>query len=185
MTPHSLAFYLSVVTTGTVLGAKPADTPERVAALLGPDFAENSLDDTGMWRDYGLAEFYWTRSSAAGPWEGHHFSLQVHRLAHGGTGKLVGEAVRDRYGRFGRRLRFEKLRRLLERRGTALLEVPDPWNGPHYRLYWQPESQVAVSVVGEREEYLTPRNLQPGDVCRISAPMTPEEVARHRSHGRG
>ncbi|WP_424888226.1 hypothetical protein [Streptomyces sp. XH2] len=181
MTPHSLAFYMGVVTTGTVLGARPADTPDRVAAVLGPDFAENSPDDTNMWRDYGLAEFFWTRESAGHPWQGHHFSLQVHRLAHGG--KVVDDAVRARYGRFARRLRFEKLQRLLERRGTTLLEIPDPWNAPNYRLYWQPESQVSVSVVAEREEYLTPGNLRPGDVYRISAPMPPEQVERHLSYG--
>lgn len=30
LTPYSLAFYLNVVTSGTVLGAQPADTPEEV-----------------------------------------------------------------------------------------------------------------------------------------------------------
>ncbi|MFF3414930.1 hypothetical protein ACFYW9_09550 [Streptomyces sp. NPDC002698] len=31
MTPHSLAFYLDVITSGTVLGAKPTDSPDQVA----------------------------------------------------------------------------------------------------------------------------------------------------------
>ncbi len=88
LTPHSLAFYVDVVTSGTVLGAKPTDSPDRVTAILGSDFAENSLNDHIMWRDYGMAEFSWVRESPDSPWEGHHFTLQVHRLSHWG-GSIV------------------------------------------------------------------------------------------------
>ncbi|WP_308312632.1 hypothetical protein [Streptomyces sp. ISL-11] len=167
---------MNVVTSGTVLGAKPTDTPDRVTEALGPDFAENSFHDSSMWRDYGMAEFFWHRESAEHPWTGTHFSLQVHRLADCG-GKVVNGTIRDRYGRFDRRLRFEKLRRLLERRGTRLVEVPElDVQSPCYRTYWQPDSLVSVTVIGAHEEFMTPDNLRIGDVYRISGPMSPEEV---------
>ncbi|MEU1373242.1 hypothetical protein ABZ442_06210 [Streptomyces triculaminicus] len=186
MTPHSLAFYLDVIASGTVLGAKPTDTPDRVAELLGPDFGENSFDVHSMWRDYGMTEFFWSRESADHPWSGHHFTLQVHRLAHGRR-EAVEETLRARYGRFERRLRFEKVRRLLAKRGTALVEVPeDPVQAPYYRTFWQPDSLVAVSVIGAREEGITPSGLRVGDVYSVTGPMTPDEVeyrtARHRRH---
>ncbi|MDN3293992.1 hypothetical protein QWM81_08020 [Streptomyces ficellus] len=176
MTPYSLAFYVDVVTTGTVLGLRPTDSPDRVAEVLGPDFAENSFDNRGMCRDYGLAEFFWDRASANRPWSGHHFTLQVHRLAHGGR-TLANERLRARYGRFAPRLRFEKLQRLLQRRGVPLLEIPaGPANAPYYRAFWQPDSQVAVSVIGTYGEYSTPDKLRVGDVYTIHAPMTADEV---------
>ncbi|MFI9719934.1 hypothetical protein ACIHFE_09800 [Streptomyces sp. NPDC052396] len=174
MTPYSLAFYLHVVTSGSVLGARPADTPQRVAELLGTDFAENSFDDQSMWRDYGLVEFFWDRQSAGQPWSGHHFTVQVHRLAHGAS-SVPGALLRSRYGRFDRRLRFAKLRRLSERRGTELVEVPHV-QAPCYRTFWQPESLTSVTVIGAHEEYVTPGNLRVGDVYSIGAPTRPEKV---------
>lgn len=181
MTPYSLAFYMDVVTTGTVLGVGPADPPDRATGALGPNFAENVFGHHTMFRDYGLAEFYWDRSAADQPWSGHHFSLQVHRLAHRDR-TLVNEALRARYGRFTPRLRFPKLRRLLERRGVPLLEIPeDPANAPYFRTFWQPHSQVAVSVIGTYGEYSTPDNLRVGDVYRIQAPMTAGEVEWRRA----
>ncbi|MEU8684074.1 hypothetical protein [Streptomyces sp. NPDC048611] len=182
MTPYSLAFYLDVVTHGTVLGAPPTATPEQVTEALGTDYAENSLHPTQMWRDYGLAEFSWQRASPDRPWTGHHFTLQVHRLA-GGGGKVAGERLRSRYGRFDRRLRFEKLRRLLERRGTPLVEVPEyPSQSAHYRVYWQPDSQVSVRVIRAHGRYATPDDLRVGDVYHILAPMTHGEVEWRTSH---
>ncbi|OEJ62188.1 hypothetical protein BGM19_33345 [Streptomyces agglomeratus] len=176
MTPHSLAFYMDVVTTGTVLGVRPTDSPGRVTEVLGPDFSQNSFDDQSMFRDYGLAEFFWHRARADHSWSGHHFTLQVHRLAPRG-GSLVNEALRARYGRFTPRVRFEKLRRLLHRRGVPLPEIPEiPGNAPYYRTFWQPDSQVAVSVIGTYGEYRTPDKLRVGDVYSIQAPVTAAEV---------
>ncbi|MEV6397416.1 hypothetical protein AB0M39_22035 [Streptomyces sp. NPDC051907] len=181
MTPYSLAFYLDVVTTGTVLGLRPTDSPDRVTEVLGPDFAENSFDDSSMWRDYGLAEFFWDRASAGLPWSGRHFTLQVHRLARRDR-TLVNDALRARYGRFAPRLRFEKVRRLLERRGVPLLEIPEASaNAPYYRSFWQPESKVAVSVIGACGEYSTPDRLRLGDVYSIHAPMAAAEVEWRRA----
>lgn len=181
MTPHSLAFYVDVVTTGTVLGAGPADSPERVTELLGPAFVENAFGDQSMWRDYGLTEFYWDRARAGHPWSGHHFTLQVHRLAHRNR-TLADDLLRARYGRFARRLRFEKLQRLLLRRGVRLKEVPaTPVSAPYFRTFWQPDSQVAVTVVGTYGEYSTPDGLRVGDVYRLHAPMTAEEVEWRRA----
>ncbi|MFE0632711.1 hypothetical protein ACFW3D_37875 [Streptomyces sp. NPDC058864] len=184
MTPYSLAFYMDVITTGTVLGLGPADSPDRVTAALGPDFAENAFGDLSMCRDYGLAEFYWLRDSADRPWTGHHFSLQVHRLAFRDR-TLVNDVLRARYGRFTPRLRFEKLRRLLERRGVPLLEIPEiPANAPYFRTFWQPGSLAAVSVVGTYDRYSTPDDLRVGDVYKVHAPVSAEEVEWRRARGK-
>ncbi|MEV5596094.1 hypothetical protein [Streptomyces sp. NPDC052496] len=180
MTPYSLAFYLDVVTTGTVLGLRHTDAPGRVAEVLGPDFGENLFSEHSLGYSYALPEFFWDRASGDAPWTGHHFTLQVHRLAHRSRDH-VDEAIRARYGRFAPRLRFEKLRRLLERRGVPLVEVPDPWNAPHYRMFWQPESQVSVCVVSCYGEFLTPDRLRVGDVYHIQAPMTAEQVEARRA----
>ncbi|MCX5315536.1 hypothetical protein [Streptomyces sp. NBC_00154] len=181
MTPYSLAFYVDVVTTGTVLGVGPAAPPDRVTMALGSNFGENTFDDHSMCRDYGLAEFFWDRASAEHTWSGHHFTLQVHRLAYRDRA-LVNETVRARYGRFTPRLRFEKLQRLLERRGVPLLEIPEiPANSPYFRTFWQPDSRVAVSVIGTYGEYSTPDNLRVGDVYKIQAPMAAEEVEWRRA----
>lgn len=176
MTPYSLAFYVDVVTTGALLGAGPSASPDHVTEALGRDFAENSFGDHSMCRDYGLAEFYWDRVCAEQPWSGHHFTLQVHRLAYRDR-TLVNGTLRARYGRFTPRLRFGKLRRLLDRRGVPLLEVPQiPANAPYFRTFWQPGSMVAVNVIGTYGTYSTPDNLRVGDVYSIQAPMTAEEV---------
>lgn len=171
---------MDVVTTGTVLGVRPTDSPDRVTEVLGADFGENIFGDHSMCRDYGLAEFHWDRASADHPWSGHHFTLQVHRLAYRGR-TLTNETLRARYGRFTPRLRFAKLQRLLHRRGVPLLEIPDPGNAPYYRTFWQPDSQVSVSVIGTYGEYSTPDNLRVGDVNSIQSPTTAAEVEWRRS----
>ncbi|MGW1793220.1 hypothetical protein ACWCO0_01760 [Streptomyces tubercidicus] len=181
MTPYSLAFYVDVVTTGSLLGVRPADSPDRVSSVLGSNFGENTFGDRSMCRDYGLAEFFYDRACADHPWSGHHFTLQVHRLAYRDH-TLVNDTLRAQYGRFTPRLRFEKLQRLLERRDVPLVEIPEiPVNAPYFRTFWQPDSQVAVSVIGTYGEYSTPDNLRVGDVYSIQAPMAAEEVERRRA----
>ncbi|MER6050578.1 hypothetical protein ABT168_24575 [Streptomyces sp. NPDC001793] len=179
MTPHSLAFYVDVVTTGTVLGAKPTDSPDRVTTILGTDFAENSLDDHNMWRDYGMVEFFWIRESPDHPWEGHHFTLHVHRLSYWG-GSIVNGAIRERYGRFDRHLRFDKLERLLAKRGARLEDVPDV-NAPAFTLHWQPDSQASVMAFRAHEKGERRRGSdRVGDVYVISSPMSAEQVEWNR-----
>ncbi|WP_418961173.1 hypothetical protein [Streptomyces tritici] len=179
MTPHSLAFYLDVITSGTVLGARPTDSPEQVTAILGSGFAENSFDDQSMWRDYGMVEFFWCRESRDDPWVGHHFTVQVHRLSSLGGG-MVNEAMRERYGRFGRHLRFDKLERLLARRGVHLEDVPDP-NAPAYSLHWQPVSEVSVLTYRAHERSPARRGGgRLGDVYAVSSSMSAEQVAWYR-----
>ncbi|MDJ0382317.1 hypothetical protein [Streptomyces sp. G-G2] len=181
MTPYSLAFYVDVVTTGSLLGVGPADSPDRVTEALGSSFAENSFGKGSMFRDYGLAEFSWERTSGSAPWTGLHVTLQVHRLAYRDP-HVVNDALRARYGRFAHRLRFDTLRRLLERRGVPLGEIPEyPCNAPYFRTFWQPDSRVAVTVIGAHGENSTPDNLRVGDVYSIRAPMTPEEVTALRA----
>ncbi|MEV7279851.1 hypothetical protein [Streptomyces sp. NPDC093111] len=167
--------------SGTVLGAKPTDSPDQVSAILGSDFVENSLAESSMWRDYGLVEFFWVRESRAHPWEGNHFSLQVHRLSYGAS-RIVSKAIRERYGRFDRHLRFDKLQRLLANRGACLEDVPDA-NAPAFTLHWQPASQVSVMAFRERDCGRGRRrgNDLVGDVHKISSSMTAEQVAWSRA----
>lgn len=183
MTPHSLAFYVDVVTTGTVLGVGPAHSPEHLAKVLGPDFAEDTFSDHSMCRGYGFAEFSYDRASADHPWSGRHFSLYVHRLAYRNRNRAnVHDVLRARYGRFTSRLRFEKLRRLLARRGVPLVEIPEvPTFAPYFRTFWQPDSQVAISVIGTYGEHETPDNLRVGDVYSIRGPLAAEEVEWRRA----
>ncbi|MEU5657244.1 hypothetical protein ABZ802_16700 [Streptomyces sp. NPDC047737] len=187
MTPYSLAFYVDAVRTGTVLGLRPSDSPGRVADVMGTDFAENRAGKRAMFRDYGLAEFHWQRAAAGDPWSGHHFSLQVHRLVHGDR-TAPGEVLGARYGRFAPRLPFEKLRRLLDRRGVPLVEIPEPAaNAPRFRTFWQPGSLTAVHFIGARDPHRAPGELRVGDVYRIEAPVTAQQVAwrEERARGRG
>ncbi|GGV88355.1 hypothetical protein GCM10015535_39610 [Streptomyces gelaticus] len=180
MTPHSLAFYMDVIRSGTVLGAKPTDSPDQVTAILGSDFAENSFDDQSMWRDYGMAEFFWGRKSRDHPWVGHHFTLQVHRLSSLG-GSIVNRVIRERYGRFDRHLRFDKLERLLAKRGVRMEDVPDS-NAPAYTLHWQPVSQVSVLACGAHERGKHRRGGERiGDVNAVSSSMSAEQVAWYRA----
>ncbi|MFJ5216737.1 hypothetical protein ACIP98_18715 [Streptomyces sp. NPDC088354] len=159
----------------------PTESPDRATEVLGPDVAENVIGRYSMVRDYGLAEFHWTRASRGEPWEGHHVTLQVHRLAHRDR-RLVNETLRARYGRFAPRLRFEKLRRLLERRGVPLVEIPEHTaNAPYFRTFWQPRAQVGISVIGTHGEYSTPDRLRVGDVYKIHVPMTTREVEWRRT----
>ncbi|MEU8563393.1 hypothetical protein AB0C45_18100 [Streptomyces cyaneofuscatus] len=58
-----------------------------------------------------------------------------------------------------------------------LHEIPEPSpNGPYFRTFWQPDSQVALSVIGTYGEYSTPENLRVGDVYSVQAPMAAGEV---------
>ncbi|MFE6184958.1 hypothetical protein ACFQ6U_11100 [Streptomyces sp. NPDC056465] len=176
MTPYSLAFYVHTVTTGTILGLRPDDSPDRVAAVMGTDYAESAFGRRALLRDYGLAEFHFHRDRGGAPWAGHHFSLQVHRLARRDRA-VPGEVLRARYGRFAPRLRFEKLQRLLDRRGVPLVEIPEtPANGPQYRTFWQPGSRTAVSFIAVRGDGDRPGAPPAGDVYRIHAPVTAAEV---------
>ncbi|MER5612384.1 hypothetical protein [Streptomyces sp. NPDC002215] len=179
MTPHSLTFYIDVIASGTVLGAKPTDTPDQVTAILGSDFAENTLDGLSMWRDYGMVEFFWGRESRDHAWTGHHFTLQVHRLSAGGG--TVNRVIRERYGRFDRHLHYDKLERLLTRRGVHMEDVPDS-NAPAYTLHWQPASQVSVMVCRSHEREVPRRgSARIGDVYAVSSSMSAEQVAWYRS----
>ncbi|MFC4331102.1 hypothetical protein ACFPC0_25655 [Streptomyces andamanensis] len=182
MTPHSLAFYLDVIASGTVLGAGPTDSPDQVTAILGTDFAENTHGSGSMWRDYGMVEFFWQRESRRHPWEGHHFTVQVHRLSRGGG--VVNRVLRERYGRFGRHVPFAKLERLAAARGVRLEDVPNP-NTPTHTLHWQPASQVSVLTHRSPVPGIRGRGgARRGDVHALSSSMTAGQVALYTSlHG--
>ncbi|MFI6144454.1 hypothetical protein [Streptomyces sp. NPDC051109] len=127
-----------------------------------------------------MVEFFWDRESRDHPWAGHHFTLQVHRLASVGGG-VVNGVIRERYGRFGRHLRFDRLERLLAKRGMRMEDVPDS-NAPAYSLHWQPGSQVSVMASRTHERAKGRRGGgRIGDVYAVSSSMTAEQVAWYRA----
>ncbi|MFH8411153.1 hypothetical protein ACH4FX_41245, partial [Streptomyces sp. NPDC018019] len=89
---------------------------------------------------------------------------------------IVSRAVRDRYGRFDRHLRYEKLERLLKKRGVPLEDAPDV-NAPAFTQHWQPTSQVSVLVSRDHEAW---GNGRVGGVYAIYSSVSAEEVARNR-----
>jgi hypothetical protein len=124
-----MRFFVDAVLTGRVLGIDANATPEEATSVLGDDFAENQFYEDAMWRDYGVVEVAWMRTSAAGPWHGHHISIQAHRLAGANGDKGDGPMnanVRAAYGGFDTRLRFEELQEALSAHDCALTPAMRP-----------------------------------------------------------
>lgn len=96
-------------------------------------------------------------------------------------GRCVNRAVRERYGRFDRRLRCDELARLLAGRGMHLEHVPGP-DAPEYTMHRQPASQVSVLTrrALEREERRPGACV--GDVYAIFSSTRAGQVARHRRY---
>lgn len=164
-----MKFFEDIVIIGSVLGADPTSGPDEVTAILGTDFAENRRSQQ-MWRDYGLVEFFWQRRSGDLPWQGTHFTVQVHRLTSAGTG-VVNDNLRQRYGAIEPMPSFEALRTAVERHGLQLVELPGA--SPGCAEFWQPESQASVLVsTGEGDS---------GRVVKISVPLTADAVAVRRN----
>ncbi|MEU2237301.1 hypothetical protein [Streptomyces vietnamensis] len=112
---------------------------------------------------------------------GRHFTLQVHRLSSLGSG-AVNPVIRERYGRFARRLRYGKLERVLAGRGAHMEDVPDP-NGPAYTLHWQPDSQVSVPACRAARGRHGRRGggERIGDVYAVYSSTSAEQVAFYRA----
>ncbi|WP_156313252.1 hypothetical protein [Micromonospora sp. HK10] len=162
-----LDFFVDVVVSGALLGVGLADSPDDVARALGSDLAEG-CDRVAMRRDYGLVEFYWARRDRSHPWHASSFTVQVHRLASiDVTGALV-----QRYGPFGRQLRFARLNAELERLGYQLEKITQEADAG-YRLYWLAESRMSLAVATTPHGEL----IDAGDVWSISAPHLPETVS--------
>lgn len=147
-----LDFFVDVVVSGAVLGVGLTDSPDEVARTLGGDFAEDQ-NRVVMRRDYGLVEFSWARRPGSDSWQATGFTVQAHRL----TRITVIDALVQRYGPFGRQLRFTQLNAELDRLGYHLQEITDQADAD-YRRYWLAESRISllVATIG----------YQDGDRCR-------------------
>jgi hypothetical protein len=121
-----LRFFVDAVLTGRVLGIDAAATPAEATSALGDDYAENQFHDDAMWRDYGIVEVHWVRTSVTDPWLGHHISIQTHRLGGDGDHDPMNANVRAAYGGFPSRLRFDSLQAGLSARGGGLTPVTRP-----------------------------------------------------------
>lgn len=146
-----------------MLGADQTWSPERVADLLGGGYGENIPSKYAMWRDHGLAEFFWQRSIPRGPWEGTHFSVQAHRLA-ARDSSLVNPLIQKRYGPFDGPIALADVTALLSARGVELTEVPYKPDPDEIRTFWQPASRTLVYVVAG--EYYG----RAGDVYKVVNP---------------
>jgi hypothetical protein len=154
-----MAFFVHVVSTGMVLGVDSTMSPDAVTERLGPDFAENH-DGPCMWRDYGTIEFFWERLPGSPGWRGTHFSVQVHRLD--GDPQWMNDRVRQMYGPFRARLRFEHLAAELAASGCNVVEVPRPaWD---VREFAHRPTRATVLVASAAAN----RWLDDGDVWHIS-----------------
>lgn len=168
-----LDFFVDVVVSGGVLGVGLTDSPDEVARRLGGDFAE----DRGravMRRDYGLVEFFWARRPGSDSWQATGFTVQALRLA----SIAVTDALVQRYGPFGRQLRFTQLNAELNRLGYHLQEITDQADAD-YRRYCLAESRIALLVATTGYLGL----VDAGDVWSISASHPPELVAARRLGG--
>jgi hypothetical protein len=121
-------FFVDAILTGRVLGIGPTATPDEATSALGGDYTENQLYEDAMWRDYGVVEVHWTRTSPMGPWLGHHISIQTHRLGDDDDPDWdpMNANIRDAYGNFRTRLRFDALQEALSARACVLIPLTRP-----------------------------------------------------------
>lgn len=160
-----LEFLADVIRSGSVLGADWTCSPDEIAGILGADFAEN-LHRDGMWRDYGVVEFFWDRH-ADGSWIGSHFTVQLHRLARGGQ-HLGNKTIEERHGPTPSRIPWQQLKSTLDAHHVPLLEI-----GPDDDVirWWQPESGTIIYVAGDNPSpHSNVSIVDSGDVYAISAP---------------
>lgn len=169
-----LDFFVDVTVSGAVLGVGQTESPDDVARTLGDAFVEDRTRAT-MRRDYGLAEFSWTRWPGSDSWQATGFTVQAHRL----SSITVVEALVQRYGPFDRHLRFTQLNAELNRLGYHLQEITDQADAG-YRRYWLAESRISLLVATTAYQDL----VDAGDVWSIGAPHPPELVAAGRLGGR-
>ncbi|MFB9237706.1 hypothetical protein ACFFWC_19455 [Plantactinospora siamensis] len=170
-----LEFFVDVVVTGAVLGVGLADSPEQVTRVLGEDFVDDAAG-TRLRRDYGLVEFFWSRPKGTPEWRAAGFTVAAHRLPWVG----IAGPLLDRYGQFGDRLPFDRLRERLSRYGYRLRDITTAADGGDHRRFWLADSQTAVTVATSGWE----GRLAAGDVWSIEAPWPPEQVAAGQLSGR-
>jgi len=143
-----LEFAADAIVSGTVLGIDVSWSPDQVAKVMGEHFGVGHWRGS-MRRDYGVVEFFWEGSDRQG-WQGHHFTIQIHRLTVNQTRKRLNKAIKKRYGSFDSTLLFTELESILRERNISLIELPNPSEG--YREYWQPQTLMSTLVVDSGEE---------------------------------
>lgn len=116
-----LDFHAHVAARGDALGAGTGSEPAEWEAALGPDYLDDRSEDL-LRRDYGLVELSFQKSDDTWPCFG--VSIQVHRLLPGAA--AVPRPLRDAYGEFARRVRFDELRDMI----TGLGHTVEPDDAP-------------------------------------------------------
>ncbi|MFD4588408.1 hypothetical protein [Streptomyces sp. NPDC058434] len=163
-----LDFYAHVAARGDVLGAGTGSEPAEWEAALGTDYLDDRSEDL-LRRDYGLVELSFQKSDDTWPCFG--VSIQVHRLLPGAA--AVPRPLRDAYGEFARRVRFDELRDVI----TGLGHTVEPDDAPpvtDMHRYRVSGSGARIVVVADPDPYgygdpdpHDPDERQVGDVWSI------------------
>ncbi|MFI5706135.1 hypothetical protein ACIA78_39620 [Streptomyces xanthochromogenes] len=165
-----LDFYAHVATRGEVLGVGIGSRPADWEAALRSSYTDNRSPGL-MQRDFGLVELSFQEADGAKPdWSCFGIGVEVHRLLHGAT---VPPPLRDAYGQFSRRARFDDLSALILRAGYSIEPDNDDTTEDIHR-YRVPESGARIFVVADADPYGygvdpdDPDERQVGDVFGIS-----------------
>jgi len=121
----TLELCVEALGNGTARGVSPSAPPDEALARLGPEFAENRNQNV-MWRDFGMVECHYERSSADRPWRGAFLMVQAHRL--------------------DRPVQIADVLAQLHRYGHELL--PEPYDDPDFRLFRASVSTATALVAG-------------------------------------
>lgn len=163
-------FLVDVLASGAVLGVGVSGSPEDVTRRLGEDFTETRRRGQ-LYRDYGLAEFFWERPPGGDEWHPAGFALQVHRLAHAAALPLPGRPGIV-LGPGEHRVRFGDVSSGLARIGYRLEEITEGHDQPDWRRFWIAETEVSVTVAAAPAA-----GLEDGDVYAVHAPCRAQSVA--------
>ncbi|WP_328400709.1 hypothetical protein [Nocardia sp. NBC_00403] len=141
-----LDLYVHFATRGEVLGAGFDTNPAEWEAKLGPDYLDDRAQDL-MRRDYGLVELSFQADE--GTWHCFGISVQAHRLS-GGDVSTVPAPLRNEYGEFTPRVKFDELAALITSLGYRI-EPDNDATTTDIRHYRVPESGVRVFVVADAD----------------------------------
>ncbi|MFI9238022.1 hypothetical protein [Streptomyces sp. NPDC053079] len=165
-----LDFYAHIATRGDVLGVGIGAQSAEWEAKLGAGYLDNRSQGL-ISRDYGLVELLFQEDEGA--WPCMSISVQVHRMVGGET--AVPQTLKDVYGDFAHRVRFDELRSQIMRLGYSIEPDNDASTTGDVNRYRVSESGARIFVVAEVDPYGCgdidpgdPTQEQVGDVWAIS-----------------
>ncbi|MDT9689075.1 hypothetical protein Q5762_12125 [Streptomyces sp. P9(2023)] len=145
---RDLDLYAHLAAYGDVLGVGIGGRPAEWEARLGSDHLDVSSHGV-LRRDHGLVELAFREDH--GTWRCSGISLQVHRLGHGDP-STVPVPLRDTYGPFARRARFDELTAVITGLGHPIEPDNDATTTDVHR-YRVPRSGARIFVVADPDPY--------------------------------